>query len=124
MSNQQCPCIIKNLKFEHASNSVLASELESEFQVLSSLSLISSRASITGSYNCCILSRPSILSSHLTPLYNSPHGVVFTVGDFSIKSKIPWGSQKISWWSNCKNRGGVIFPRFENPQNQSRWVLI
>ena len=58
-----------------------------------------------------------------TPLCNSPHGVVFTVGDFSIKSKIPWGSQKISWGSNCKNRGGVTFPRFENPQNQSRWVL-
>ena len=60
----------------------------------------------------------------LTPLCNSPHGVVFTVEDFSIKSKIPWRSRKISWRTNCKNRGGVTFPRFENSQNQSRSVLI
>ena len=57
-------------------------------------------------------------------LCNSPHGEVFTVGDFSIKSKIPPGSQKIRWGSNCKNRGGVTFRRFQNPQNESRWVLI
>ena len=46
-----------------------------------------------------------------TPLCNSPHGVVFTVGDFSIKSKIPWGSQKISWGSNCKKPWGSNFSK-------------
>ena len=66
---------------------------------------------------------PRILTEVNTPLCNSPHVIVFTVGDFSIKSKIPWGSLKISWGSNFKNYGGVTFPRFENPQNQSRWVL-
>ena len=33
-------------------------------------------------------------NANLTPLCNSPDGVVFTVGDFSIKSRIPMGESE------------------------------
>ena len=38
-----------------------------------------------------------------TPLCNSPHSVVFTVGVFLLRAKFHGGVSKIPWGSNCKN---------------------